>query len=188
MVQRARQQTIIAIAHLHLQPNERRIGAIGVGQQLLVAPALDDAPAGNDGNRVGVADRRQPVRDDDRRAALAERVERGLHGALRGGVERRGRLVKEEHARVFQHGARDRDPLLLAAAQLHAALAHGGVVPLRQRRDERVRVGGARGRLDVGARRAAGAAHRDVLKDRRHEERRLLRHEADLFDCCRCCL
>ena len=43
------------------------------------------------------------------------------------GVERRGRLVEQQDARVLQDGAGDRDALLLAAGELQAALADHGV-------------------------------------------------------------
>ena len=125
------------------------------------------------------------MRDDDRRAAPARGVQGVLDDALGRGVERRRRLVEQQDFGVARDGARDRDALLLAAAQLHAALAHGRVVPLGQRRDERVRVGGARGRLEARARdgRAAvggRAAVRDVVGDGPRKQQRLLRHEADL--------
>src|SRR5256885_11321292 len=47
------------------------------------------------------------------------------------------RLVQHQHGRVAQNRARDRDPLLLAAREPVAALAHERVVALGERRDER---------------------------------------------------
>ncbi len=44
------------------------------------------------------------------------------------GVECAGGFVEQQDGRVLQHHARDRDALALAAGQLHAALAHVGVV------------------------------------------------------------
>ena len=66
-------------------------------------------------DQVGVADRREPVGDDDRRAADREAVEGLLHEALGLHVERARGLVQHEHRRVAEERARDREPLLLAA-------------------------------------------------------------------------
>ena len=58
---------------------------------------------------VRVLDRRQPMRDGDRRPALRRLVQRLLHDLLRVGVERRGGLVKQQHPRVAQQRTRDGD-------------------------------------------------------------------------------
>ena len=57
------------------------------------------------------------------------------------GVEGGGGLVEDEHAGVPQDRPRDRDALLLPAAQPHPALPHLGRVPLLEAGDEVVRVG-----------------------------------------------
>ena len=44
------------------------------------------------------------------------------------GVERAGRFVEDQDARVLEQDARDRQPLALAARELVAALADDGVV------------------------------------------------------------
>ena len=74
----------------------------------------------------------KPMRDRDRRASLLEPCQGRLDEPLADGVERRGRLVEDEDARVLEQHARDRHPLLLAAGQLVAALADHGVVAVRQ--------------------------------------------------------
>jgi hypothetical protein len=50
-------------------------------------------------------------------------AQRRLDLLLGAGVERAGRLVQDQDARVLQQGARDRHALLLAARELQAALA-----------------------------------------------------------------
>ena len=65
----------------------------------------------------------------------ARPVERLLDGALGLHVERAGGLVEDEHGRVAQDRARDRDALLLAAGEAVAALADDGVVAVGQRGD-----------------------------------------------------
>ena len=74
-------------------------------------------------DRVRVGHRRQAVRDDQRRLALRGALQLGLDRALVGRIERRGGLVEDQDRRVLQQRARDRHALLLAAAQLQAALA-----------------------------------------------------------------
>ena len=130
-----------------------RVGvAAGVGDEVVVRARLDDPAVVEHRDPVGAADRREPVGDGDRRAAAAELVERALHGALGRGVERAGRLVEHEHARVAQQRAGDRDALALAAGEPVAARADEGVVALRQARDQVVDLRGAGRRLDLGVR------------------------------------
>ena len=57
---------------------------------------------------------------------------------LRLGVERGGRLVQDQDRRVLQEHPRDRQPLLLPARQLDAALADHRVQPVRQASDQSV--------------------------------------------------
>ena len=92
-------------------------------EQVGVRALLDDASAVEHDDAVAVLDRRQPVRDDDRRAPAHQLFERRLDQPLRLGVERRGRLVEDQDRRVLEDRARDRDALPLAARQPDAALA-----------------------------------------------------------------
>ena len=68
----------------------------------------------------------------------------------RHGVERRGRLVEDQDPRVLQQDAGDRDPLLLAARQLVAALADDRVVAIGQLGDPVVDRRGPRRGLELG--------------------------------------
>src|SRR5437899_4620636 len=56
-------------------------------EQLALRAALNDAAVLDDEDLVGAADRRQAVRDDDRRAAVEQAVERPLDQDLRGPVD-----------------------------------------------------------------------------------------------------
>jgi hypothetical protein len=91
-----------------------------------VGAALDDAAGVHDQDLVGIHDRRQTVRDDQRRAAARRAVEAGLDGLFGLRVERRGRFVKDQEWRVLQQGAGDGDALFLAARELEAAFADAG--------------------------------------------------------------
>ena len=140
--------------------------------------ALDDPAAVDDEDHVGGDDRREPVGDRDRRAALHQRLERALDEPLARGVERRRRLVEHEDARVLEQHACDREPLLLAARHAVAALAHPRVVPVLELENPVVDERGRGGALDLGVGRV-GLRVEQVLAHGRVEEVRLLGHHPD---------
>ena len=86
-------------------------------------------------------------RHDDLGAGGVERLDDRLDLARRAGIEVRGRLVEEQHLGVQRPGARQREPLLLAAGE-HA------------RRPARVLSGGEQQRLALAR---AWALHPEVL-------------------------
>ncbi len=94
-------------------------------------------------------------------------------------VERRGRLVEDEQVRPAQQRPGDRQPLLLAARDLDAALADHRVEPAVGARQQAVA-----GRLlqHLEALRVGGVRvdEQQVLADRAREELRVLGDEADL--------
>src|SRR5260221_3226374 len=55
-------------------------------------------------------------------------------------VDGAGRLVEDEDRRILEKGARDGDPLPLAARQPGAAITNGCLVALRQAHDEIMRL------------------------------------------------
>lgn len=61
---------------------------------------LGDATLVEEVDAVRLLDRRQPVRDGNRRSALGGVVESSLDDLLRGRVEGRGGLVEKKHPRV----------------------------------------------------------------------------------------
>ena len=85
-----------------------------LGEQLALGAALDDLAVLDDEDLVGAADGREAVRDDDRRAAVQQPVERLLDQDLGRPVDVRRRLVEDEDARIGEQRARDRDQLPLA--------------------------------------------------------------------------
>ena len=119
--------------------------------------------------------------DREGRAAAGRGIQRLLHHALRDGVERRRRLVEEQHGRVLQQHARDRDALLLAAGEAVAALADDRVVAVLEALDDVVDVRGAARVLELGVGRV-GLGVAQVLADRGVEEIGLLRHDPDVVD------
>ena len=77
---------------------------------------------------VGAPDRREPVGDDEGRPPLHQLGEALLDERLALAVERGGGLVQDQDPRIGEDRARDRDPLALAAGELHAPLADDRVV------------------------------------------------------------
>ncbi len=99
-------------------------------------PRSRTRPAVDDQDLVGLPDGRQPVRDDQRGPPGQRRLERPLDRRLRLGVQVRGGLVQHHHRRGLEQQPGQRDPLLLAAGQPVAAVAHDGVEPVGQHRDQ----------------------------------------------------
>src|SRR5574343_372058 len=150
------------------------------GHQLVVVADLDDLSAIHDDQPVGLAQRGEAVGDGDRRAALDEVVERLLDLFFGLGVDRRGRFVEYQDARIDEQRAGDRDALALAAGQALAAFADQRVVAVRQAQDELVGVGGA-GSGDNFLARCVRFAVGDVVGDGAEEQERLLQHKADVL-------
>ena len=125
-------------------------------EQVLVVAVRDDAAVVEHDDLIGQRDRREAVGDHERRAPGHRLVERELDALLGRGVDRRGGVVEDQHARVGQQRAGDRQALALAAGQRQAALADARVEALRQARDEVVGLRAPRGRFDLldGSRRA----------------------------------
>ena len=98
-----------------------------------------------------------PVRDQEHGPARG-RVEHVVDQRLRGlRVEVRGRLVEEEHRRVGEQRARERQPLSLTAREPPAVLADERVEPVRQRLDPVVEPRPAERLLELVVGRAAAA-------------------------------
>ncbi len=88
--------------------------------QRVVAALLGDLAAVEHEDAVAVDHARQAVRQDQRRAALHQAVQRFLDHRLVLGVDGRQRFVEHQDRRVAQQCAGDGDALALAARQLDA--------------------------------------------------------------------
>ena len=84
---------------------------------------LDDLPVLEHDDQVGVADRREPVGDDERRAAVQQAAQRALDLPLGADVDRARRLVEDQDPRVGEQRPCERDELPLAEREPRAALA-----------------------------------------------------------------
>jgi hypothetical protein len=76
-------------------------------------PLLDDLTMLEHDDQICVADRRQAVRDDERRPTVEKAAERLLDLALRADVDRACRLVEDQDPWVGEQRARERDELPL---------------------------------------------------------------------------
>ena len=147
-------------------------------------PVLHDPAGIHDGDAVGERrDHREVVRDpDERRAALGDQAAHlGQDAGLDGDVERRRRLVRDDHRRAVEQRDRDRDPLAHAAREL----VRVGVEP-------RFGIGEADAAQYVrGARPGRAVRHALVREDREahlradrqdgvQRRRRVLEHHGDL--------
>ena len=128
---------------------------------------------------VGATHGGEAVRDNDDGAPLGDLDHVVLDDALAFVVERTGRLVEDQNARIGDQRARDRDALALAARQAVAAFADGSVVAFRHFQDEFVRAGKLR-RGDDALDRHRRIGERDIVADRAVEQHVLLQHDADL--------
>ena len=140
--------------------------------------ALFDAALIDYNDLVRVADSGKAMRDDDRRPVLRQPLERSLYVPLTLVVERRGRLIQDQDARIFQKDARNGDALLLPAGKTRAAFADRRVVTELQALDKimdiRVLCGGDD--LLVGGARLSIS---DVVADRAAEHIYVLLYDAD---------
>src|ERR1051326_3564538 len=161
-----------------LQTMQRRVAA-AASDQRVVGAVLDQAAALDGDDAIRRPHGGEPVGDDKHGAALGNFLHVALDDALALRVERAGRLVEDENARIGDERARDGDALALAARERGAALADDGVVALGELEDEIMRAGEPR-RRDHALERHARIGERDVLAHRAVEQHVLLQHDADL--------
>ncbi|MDT4855897.1 hypothetical protein FQZ97_902700 [compost metagenome] len=147
--------------------------------QLGMRAGFHDAALVQDQAAVRTDDAGQPVRQDQRRAAGHQPVERLLDERFVFGVDRGQRFVQDQDGGVAQQGAGDRHALALAAGQLEAALADAGGVAVGQRHDEIVDVGGAGGGAHLFVR-GVRASQPQVVVDGAVEQRDVLADQRDV--------
>ena len=141
-------------------------------------PIVGEPAAVEDGDAVGELEGGAAVGDEQGGAARHDLAQRLVDLVLDAGVDGGGGVVQEEQPGVGEDGAGEGDALALAAGEGEAVLADGGVVPVGQRGDEAVGLGGAGGLLDLllGG---VGVAVGDVGADGVGEEEAVLGDEPD---------
>ena len=100
----------------HLRFHEIGVGAIP-GHQVGVRANLGDASGVENHDAVGVADGREPMRDDQDGATCRRRHQRIPDGRLVSGIKVRGRLVEDQDRCLTQEGARQGQALTLPARE-----------------------------------------------------------------------
>ncbi len=101
-------------------------------QQLFVRAALGDRAAVEHDDFVGVANGRNPVRDEQGRPPRHHAGQLRQDFFFRVGVHARERVVENQDARVADDGAGDGGALLLPARKRQTALADHGFEALRE--------------------------------------------------------
>ena len=95
---------------------------------------LDHPPGVHHDDPIGEVQGREPVGDQQRRAAGQDGPQRVVDRLLGAGVDGAGGVVQDEDRRVGQDRPGQRDPLALAAGQRQPPLTDGGVVAARAAR------------------------------------------------------
>ena len=126
---------------------------------------------------VGFDQRRQPMRDHDDRAPRRDATNIFVDDRLAVRVQRAGRFVEDQDARIDDQRARDGEPLLLSAREVGRTLVNVSLVTARQALDEFFGAGETAGVDDLveGRVRLGGG---DVLADRAAEQEVFLQHDA----------
>ncbi len=147
--------------------------------ELVVRALLDDLSVLEHDDQVGVADRRESVRDDERGAVGEQQPQGRVDLSFGADVDRRGRLVEDQDSRICQERPRERDELSLAEREAGSAFLQLRLVTVLELLDEVVGADGLR-RIDDSCERGAGLAEGDVLVDGAGEEEALLRDDSEL--------
>src|SRR5271165_475466 len=137
--------------------------------QLVMGAVFDDPSVLDGDDAVAPAHRRQAMRDDEDGSPRDDGLHVLLDDALALIVERAGRLVEDQDARLGDQRPRDGDALPLTAGETAAALAHDRIVALRQLENEIVGPGQPRGRNDAVDRHAR-IGQADVVPNRTIEQ------------------
>ena len=178
---------IHAILHFQLMAELLGVQVVvmsALAQEFGVRALLGDRAVLDDEDTVGAADGAQAVRDDEGGASLHQRFHAALDQGLGQRVHGGGGLVHDEEFGLGQHGARERDQLLLSHREQVAAFAHVLVITLVERDDEVVRARDLGGFFHFRVGRVQPPVA-DVLAHRPAEQVRGLQHDPDLewMDC-----
>src|SRR3989449_5999344 len=139
----------------------------------------DDSPVLEDDELRAALQQARAMGDQDDGAAAHQPPDRLHDRCLRLVIDGARRLVQDEHWAVLQEGPGNGDALALAARELDAALAHLGVIGLREPDDELVGVRRLR-RRDQVALAGPRLGVSNVLGDAGREEHRVLRYYREL--------
>src|SRR5262249_20839929 len=126
-----------------------------------------------------MADRAEPVGDDEARPSGQQRSQRLLDADFGERVDRTGRFVENQDPRVGEHRPREADQLTLAQRQPAAALADLRRQSVGERLEHIETAEALYGQRDFFVR-GEGATDTDVLKNRSGEQKVMLEHDSQL--------
>src|SRR5487761_394992 len=151
----------------------------GRGEYLLCRPELHQFPHVHERRYVRHAGRLlQVVRNDGDTVPLPQALQGLLDAQGRDRIERRGRLVEQDHFRLERYGTRDTQPLLLAAGEAAPVLRELVLDLFPHRRIVQGLVH-AIAQLSPADPPRETQAERDVFENRHGKGRRLLKDHAD---------
>src|SRR2546421_1110084 len=128
---------------------------------------------------IRAPDRGQSMRDDERRSAFPQPLQRFQQQCLRLRVQRTRRLIQNKNRGILEEGTRDREALPLAARQGDPSFSDLGLVSLRQRHDKLVSTCSASCRLNL-LDSYSWSSIRDIFSNAGREQNWLLKHERDV--------
>ena len=152
--------------------------ASALGDELVMAPELDDAPIVDHGDPVGAASRGEPMGDDHGRATFEHAIERALNLRLGVEVEVAGGLVEDQHTRSGDKRSCKGEKLTLAGGERRAPFVDGCVEPA-QPLDEIADPDRVERRLEFGVV-GVRASEGDVVAHDPCEQEGLLGHDPQL--------
>ncbi len=164
------------------QPGQRGLhGEVGLGRHhLLEGAAGDELAVPEEADLLAVPDRGQPVGHDDDADLPGQVADGAGDGGLGAGVERRGRLVHDQHERVGVESPGHAQALALPARQGQAALPHRPVDAVRAGLDDVEQLGAGQRPADpVLVDRVVPPGESHVAGDGRVEEGDVLGDVAD---------
>ena len=105
-----------------------------------MCPPLDDLARLKHENAISLLNRTKPMRNSDCSPPPRSTIKRILDDLLALAIERRGRLIEQQDARITDKCPRDGDALFLAAGEHDALVAYDGGEAVGKREDEGVDV------------------------------------------------
>ena len=115
------------------------IAAAG-SDELIVRTALDNRTLFQHDDFIRISDGAEAVRDDEHRPALHKAVHTFLDKHFGSRVDRTRRFIEDEHRRIGDGSACDRNELPLSLAQISAVARNDGIVSLFKSADKSVRI------------------------------------------------
>src|SRR5579883_920164 len=143
-------------------------------EQLLVSTLIDQFALAQNQHLISPANLREAMSNQQRGTALQHAMNGALDLILGSAIDRAGRVVEDQDARIGEQSARNGDTLALTSRERHPTLANHCVVALFELLDKLVRLSIARRPLNGRAVRLLPQPIRDILGDRTREEKDIL--------------